>query len=69
MVYQKVANEEGLYKDKDNNRFDILACNYAERIENGEVVVNKGWDNFGSLEEAETAYGLTKVEGQDNGQN
>lgn len=24
-----------------------------------QVVINKGWDNFGSLEEAEQAYGLT----------
>ena len=27
-----------------------------------QVVINKGWDNFESLEEAEQAYGLTKVE-------
>lgn len=67
MVYQKIENIDGAYKDKDNNRFDILACNYAERIENGEVVINKGWDSFDSIEEAEIAYGLTKVEEQDNG--
>ena len=30
-----------------------------------QVVINKGWDNFGSLEEAEEAYGLTKVEVED----
>ena len=28
-----------------------------------QVVINKGWDSFASLEEAEQAYGLTKVEG------
>ena len=27
-----------------------------------QVVINKDWDNFNSLEEAETAYGLTKIE-------
>ena len=26
------------------------------------VVINKGWDSFNSLEEAEEAYGLTKIE-------
>ena len=34
-----------------------------------QVVINKGWDSFESLEEAKTAYGLIKVEEQDNGQN
>ena len=32
-----------------------------------QVVINKGWDSFNSLEEAEEAYGLTKIEVQDNG--
>lgn len=27
-----------------------------------QVVINKGWDSFNSLEEAEEAYGLTKIE-------
>jgi hypothetical protein len=26
------------------------------------TIINRGWDNFESLEEAEKAYGLTKVE-------
>ena len=26
-----------------------------------QVVINKGWDSFDSLEEAETAYGLVKI--------
>ena len=32
-----------------------------------QVVINKGWGSFNSLEEAEEAYGLTKIEVQDNG--
>lgn len=32
-----------------------------------QVVINKGWDSFASLEEAEQAYGLKKAEEQDNG--
>ena len=32
-----------------------------------QVVINKGWDSFDSLEEAEEAYGLTKVEEENDG--
>ena len=46
--------------DEEGNEIEVP-------VYQSQVVINKGWDSFGSLEEAETAYGLTKVEVQDNG--
>ena len=42
-------------EDEDGNLVEVPV--YESR-----VVINKGWDNFNSLEEAEEDYGLTKVE-------
>ena len=41
--------------DEEGNEIEVPV--YESR-----VVINKGWDNFGSLEEAAEAYGLTKIE-------
>lgn len=74
MVFRKQQNNEGDYKDVSNVRWDILSCERTESMEwydTGEVdeegnpimaqrvVINKGWDEFESLEEAASAYGLT----------
>ena len=74
MVFRKQLNEEGDYKDVSNVRWEILSCERTESMEwydTGEVdeegnsiiakrvVINKGWDEFESLEQAANAYGLT----------
>jgi hypothetical protein len=74
MVFKKELNEEGDYKDVQNVRWDILSCERTESMEwydTGEVdeygnpimdkriVINKGWDEFDSIEQAAEAYGLT----------
>ena len=76
MVYKKQQNEEGIYQDGNGVRYDVLTCERTESMEwydTGEVdeqgetiwaeriVINKGWDSFGSMEAALEAYGLTEV--------
>lgn len=46
--------------DEEGNEIEVPV--YESR-----VVINKGWDNFGSLEEAVAAYGLTKIEEENDG--
>lgn len=73
MVYKKQLNEEGDYIGQDGKRYEILSCNVTESKEyiptgeigpDGEpiyewvVVINKGWDEFPSIEAAAEAYGL-----------
>lgn len=73
MVYQKQLNEEGDYIGQDGKRYEILFCNVTESKEwydtgdvdeQGEpiwdwrIVINKGWDEFPSIEAAAEAYGL-----------
>ena len=73
MVYQKQLNEEGNYIGQDGKRYEILFCEVTESKEwydTGEVdeqgepiwawriVINKGWDEFPSIEAAAAAYGL-----------
>lgn len=41
--------------DEEGNEIEVPV--YESR-----VVINKGWDSFETLEDAEKAYGLTKVE-------
>lgn len=55
MVYKKIQNEEGNYKDVQNVRWDILEAHEAWTPEGKNV----GWDEFESLEEAASYYGLT----------
>lgn len=55
MVYKKVQNEEGNYIGQDGNRYDILEAHEAYTPEGKNV----GWDEFESLEEAASYYGLT----------
>ena len=71
MVFKKQVNENGKYVDNQGVRFDVLSCERTEEVEwydTGEVdehgdpiiakriVVNKGWDEFDSLEAAIAAY-------------
>ena len=45
-------------EDEDGNLVEVP-------VYESQVIINKGWDSFNSLEEAEEAYGLTKVEVED----
>lgn len=54
MVYKKIQNEEGNYKDVQNVRWDILEAHEAWTPEGKNV----GWDMFENLEQATQAYGL-----------
>lgn len=73
MVFRKQINEEGIYKDAQNKRWEILACERTESMEwyatdevdaggnpimARRVVINKGWDAFESEAQAAQAYGL-----------
>lgn len=55
MVYKKVNNEKGDYKDNQNVRYDVLEAHEAWTPQGK----NAGWDEFGSIEQAATVYGLT----------
>ena len=55
MVYKKFANAEGQYIDAQQARWDILEAHEAYTPEG----LNVGWDEFESLEEAASYYGLT----------
>ena len=54
MVYKKIQNDYGDYKDKKNVRYDVLEAHEAWTPEGKNV----GWDEFTSLEAAANAYGL-----------
>lgn len=55
MVYKKVKNEAGDYKDSQDVRWDILEAHEAWTPQG----LNMGWDAYESLEAATQAYGLT----------
>lgn len=55
MVYKKVKNEAGDYKDSQDVRWDILEAHEAWTPQG----LNVGWDAFDSIEQAAEAYGLT----------
>lgn len=57
MVYKKIRNDEGMYIDKDNVRFDVLEAHEAWTPQGK----NSGWDEFNNLEEALVYYGLEPV--------
>ena len=44
--------------DEEGNEIEVP-------VYESQVVINKGWDSFNSLEEAEEAYGLTEVEDEE----
>lgn len=56
MVYKKVKNEEGRYKDNTDIRWDILEAHEAWTPEG----LNVGWTEFESEEAAATAWGLVE---------
>jgi hypothetical protein len=51
--YEQVGTETII--DEDGNEQEVPVYDWV-------TVINRGWDNFESIEEAEKAYGLTKVE-------
>ena len=55
MVYRKIQNEQGDYKDSQDVRWDILEAHEAWTPQGKNV----GWDEYPSLEVALQAYGLT----------
>lgn len=54
MVYKKIANELGDYKDESGMRFDVLQAHQAYTPQG----LNAGWDTYQDLETALAAYGL-----------
>lgn len=54
MVYKKIQNPEGDYKDVQNVRWDVLEAHEAWTPEG----MNVGWDEYPNLELALAAYGL-----------
>lgn len=72
LKYKKQADQEGQYIDQEGNRWDILVSpKYVIVVIDGEKVQQplpavQDWDSFNSLEEAEQAYGLTKITGEIN---
>lgn len=55
MVYKKIQNEKGDYRDSQNVRYDVLEAHEAWTPQGKNV----GWDEFASLEKSAAAYGLT----------
>lgn len=54
MVYKKIQNEQGNYKDVQNVRWDVLEANEAWTPQG----LNVGWDSFQNVEVALKTYGL-----------
>lgn len=54
MVYKKIQNPEGDYKDVQNVRWDVLEAHEAWTPQGKNV----GWDEYPNLELALAAYGL-----------
>ena len=54
MVYKKIQNEQGDYKDIQNVRWDVLEAHEAWTPEGKNV----GWNEYPDLETALQAYGL-----------
>ena len=57
MVYMKIESEMGAYQSVDGALFDILESTKVV----GPLGVNVNWDTFNNIDEAATAYGLTRV--------
>lgn len=54
MVYKKIANTKGNYKDVENVRFDLFEAHEAWTPQGKNV----GWDEFADRQAALTSYGL-----------
>lgn len=54
MVYKKIQNEEGNYKDKQEVRYDVLEAHEAWTPQG----LNVGWDEYPDMAAALEAYGL-----------
>ena len=57
MAYMKIESETGAYQSVDGALFDILESTKVV----GPQGVNVNWDTFNNIDEAATAYGLTRV--------
>lgn len=55
MVYKKIQNEQGDYKDENDVRFTVLEAHEAYTPQGKNV----GWDEFTDKAAACEAYGLT----------
>ena len=62
MVYRKIQNETGDYKDANEVRYDVLEAHEAFTPQGKNV----GWDEFADMQAALTAYGLIYDPLQDN---
>ena len=58
MVYKKIQNAQGDYKDKQDVRYIVLEAHEAWTPEGKNV----GWDEFPNMETALQSYGLVKEE-------
>ena len=54
MVYKKIANEQGDYKDVNDVRYDVLEAHEAYTPQG----LNVGWDEYEDMAQALEAYGL-----------
>ena len=54
MVYKKIQNNEGDYKDENNVRYNVLEAHEAWTPQGK----NAGWDAFPDKQTALNAYGL-----------
>ena len=57
MVYKKIESEAGAYQSVDGALFNIIESTKVV----GPLGVNVNWDTFNNIDEAATAYGLTRV--------
>jgi len=54
MVYKKIQNEQGDYKDSNQARYAVLEAHEAWTPEG----INAGWSEFENLEACLSAWGL-----------
>lgn len=54
MVYKKIQNNEGDYKDENNVRYNVLEAHEAWTPQGKNV----GWDEYPDMQTALDAYGL-----------
>ena len=55
MVYKKIQNEKGNYKNTNDVRFDVLEATEAFTPQGK----NAGWETFANMQTALQHYGLT----------
>ena len=54
MVYKKIANEQGDYKNANEERYTVLEAHEAYTPQG----LNVGWEEYENMEAALAAYGL-----------